>query len=113
MLSQAALDSSRDAVDETISQRPSTTPRDAAALQPWSATPRLQIALVDELEGDLPAARRRIDQAIDRAPQDWRLWLVKSRLETKSGEVAAASESLDRAEALNPRSPVFQQLEAE
>ncbi|MDQ3857835.1 MAG: O-antigen ligase family protein [Actinomycetota bacterium] len=79
----------------------------ARKLEPWAASPHLQLALVEEEIGDLGAARRWIGEAIERDRSDWRLWLVRARLETKSLDIAAARRSLDRAEELNPRSPLF------
>ena len=38
---------------------------------------------------------------------DWRLWLVKARLETRSGLIEQARESLARARELNPHSPLL------
>ena len=83
---------------------------DAAAarnIQPWAASPYLQLALVQEAVGDLEAADQAIREGIERDPLDWRLWLVASRIETKAGEIAAARRSLARAAELNPRSPLF------
>jgi hypothetical protein len=83
---------------------------DAAAarnLQPWAASPYLQLAQVEEATGDLDEARRWIGEAIERDSLDWRLWLVAARLETKAGHVAEARRSLSRAAELNPRSPLF------
>jgi Flp pilus assembly protein TadD len=80
---------------------------DARRLQPWAASPHLQLALVREQLDDLPQARSSIIDAIDKDPTDWRLWLVRARLETKAGEFGAARRSLRRAKALNPRSPLF------
>jgi len=79
----------------------------ARELQPWAASPYLQLALVREETGDLAAARSAIEDAIERDPLDWRLWLVRTRLETKAGDIAEARRSLARATELNPRSPLF------
>ena len=57
--------------------------------------------------GDVSQARAWIGEAIERDEQDWQLWLVSSRLETKAGNVARASADLRRAIELNPRSPLF------
>jgi tetratricopeptide (TPR) repeat protein len=113
MLSEERLATSRDAADKGDLAAAANDAEQAAALEPWAASPRLQLALVDELQGDLALSRRRIEQAIDRSPDDWRLWLVRTRIETKLGDVEAATRSLERAQALNPRSPVFQQLSAQ
>jgi hypothetical protein len=79
----------------------------ARDIQPWAATPYLQLALVSEQIGALRLARTWMDEAIARDREDWRLWLVAARVETKLGDVAAAERSLQRAVELNPRSPLF------
>jgi len=83
--------------------------RDAITIEPWAAGPRLQLALVEELGGNLKAANREISEAIDRAPDNWQLWFVRTRLEVKSGNIAAARNALDRARELNPRAPFLSQ----
>ena len=79
----------------------------ARAIRPWAASPWLQLALVREELGDLREAESAIGRALDRDSSDWRLWLVRARLETKLGDVPAARASLRRARSLNPRSPLF------
>jgi Flp pilus assembly protein TadD len=79
----------------------------AIRLQPWAADPYLQLSLVAEQAGQLAVADTAIRHGIARAPDDWRLWLVATRVETKRGHVAAARRSLHRARDLNPRSPLF------
>ena len=83
----------------------------ARRFQSWAASPHLQIALVEEQAGDLPAARSAIDAAIERDGADWRSWLVAARLEAKSGHPARARERLREARRLNPRSPLLQATE--
>ncbi len=80
---------------------------DAKSIQPWAASPYLQLALVDEVAGALKPARRWIGDAVARDPSDWRLWLIKYRIEIKLGELGPARRSFDRARSLNPRSPRF------
>jgi O-Antigen ligase len=82
----------------------------ARDIQPWAASPYVQLALVDEEAGSLVRARHWINEAIDRDRRNWRLWLVLARLETKLGYPRAAADSLSRAVELNPRSPLFQGL---
>lgn len=82
----------------------------ARELQPWAASPHLQVALVAETAGELEPARAAIRRAIERDRSDWRLWLIAARLETKAGQFLEARRSLDRARALNPRSPLFADL---
>jgi hypothetical protein len=83
---------------------------DAKRIQPWAASPYLQLALVEEASGHLASARRWIGDAIERDPENWRLWLVAARLETKAGDIARAERTLERAASLNPRSPLFADL---
>jgi tetratricopeptide (TPR) repeat protein len=83
------------------------TARSAVRLQPWAAQPYLQLALVSEQSGRLAVAETAIRRAIDRSPDDWHLWLVRTRIATKQGRIEEARRSLRRARALNPRSPLF------
>lgn len=79
----------------------------AKSLQPWAASPYLQIALVQEQSGNLAGARASIRRAIEKDGSDWRLLLVSARLDVKAGFVAEARRSLRKAERLNPRSPLL------
>lgn len=79
----------------------------ARDLEPWAATPYLQLALVEEQAGELPRAEESIREAIERNELDWRLWLIAARIQTKRGEIRLARRSLARARALNPRSPLL------
>ena len=86
------------AIDDALSARD---------VEPWAASPYLQLALVTEQSGDLAAADGWIHGALRRDELDWRLWLVASRIEAKEGRAGVARASLDRAVQLNPRSPLF------
>ena len=79
----------------------------ARRLEPWAASPFVQLALVHEQAGELRPARRSIGDALERDPADWRNWLIAARIQTKAGDLAGASRSLERAIELNPRSPLF------
>ena len=107
LLAQTRIRDSQAAVERGDATTALDKARDARDLQPWAASPRLQLALVEEQTGDLGAARSSILEAIDNDPSDWRLWLVRARLETKSGAFARARRSLREAKRLNPRSPLF------
>ena len=82
---------------------------DATKIEPWAATPYLQLALVDEAAGDLASARDAIGKSIRRDKADWRTWLIAARIERRLGHSATAARDLDHARALNPRSPLFSQ----
>jgi len=106
-LTEARLGDSQDAAARGDLATAAQDASDASNIQPWASAPHLQLALVEELAGDLAAANGDIDKAVERAPDDWRLWFVKARLEVKSGDVDAARRALDRARELNPRAPFF------
>ena len=107
LLASVKISASQEAVRKGDAAGALGNAEDARTLQPWAASPYLQLALVREAIGDLPGALVAIRQATDRDPLDWRLWLARARIETNSGDIAAARESLARAQALNPRSPLF------
>jgi len=79
----------------------------AHSIQPWAASPYLQLALVQELGGRIDEARTSIDTALDHDQSDWRLWLVAARIQTKAGDIADAQQSLAKARELNPESRLF------
>jgi O-antigen ligase len=81
----------------------------AHSIEPWAATPYVQAALVEEQAGQLEQARDSIGKAIDRDTDDWRLWLIQTRIETVLGDGAAAARSLERARQLNPNSALLAQ----
>jgi Tfp pilus assembly protein PilF len=82
---------------------------DAAKIEPWAATPYVQLALVDEAAGDLVSARAAIGKARQRDDLDWRTWWIAARIERRLGYDTAAARSLTRARTLNPRSPLVSQ----
>lgn len=81
--------------------------RSAENVEPGAATPRLQQALVLELQGNLPAASEAAREATDRESTNWRTWLVLSRIEAERGNADAALAAYRKAKSLNPLSPLF------
>jgi hypothetical protein len=79
----------------------------AAHIEPGAASPQLQIALVQELRGQIPAAISAAKQAAADEPENWGTWLILSRLESEDGRAQASRTDFDRARSLNPRSPIF------
>ena len=108
-LTEAKLGDSHEAANAGDLESAAQDARDAIKLEPWAAGPRLQLALVDELGGDLGAAKRDLAGAIERAPDDWQLWFVRTRIDVKSGDVREARQALERARRLNPRAPFLAQ----
>ncbi len=108
LLARLEIGKSQDAVGRRDIDDAMSAAEAARAIQPWAATPYLQLALVNEEAGELGRARSWLREALVRDRRDWRLWLVAARIETKLGNVAAGERSLRRAAALNPRSPLFE-----
>jgi O-antigen ligase len=79
----------------------------ATRIEAWAASPYLQLALVEQERGDLRAASTAIGRAVSRDGDDWRPWLVASRIQTALGQTAASAASLARARSLDPRSEIL------
>lgn len=103
LVTQVELGDSRDAARRGDLADAGRAADAAIAVQPWAAAPRLQRALVDERSGQLKAALRSQAEALERAPEDWRLWVTGARLRTKDGDVRGAERALGQARKLNPR----------
>lgn len=107
LLTQARLQSSASAAARGDSAAAFSAAQDARRLEPWAASPYLQLALLEEQAGDLRIARAWLADALDRDKRDWRLWLVSARINAELGSIGPARRSLARAKSLNPRSPLF------
>jgi hypothetical protein len=105
---EAKLIQSESAAERSELEDAAQDARDAATLQPWSSEPWVQIALLEELSGDLVGAQEALHTGSVRAPKDWRIWLINARFEVGLGDLEGARESLDRARDLNPRAQIFQ-----
>jgi hypothetical protein len=81
--------------------------RTAEDVQPYSAAPRLQQALVLEEGGNFALAAATAREAIEREPTNWRNWLVLSRIEAEQGNAVASARDYAKAKSLNAQSPVF------
>jgi O-Antigen ligase len=74
----------------------------AREVEPWAATPSVQLALVAERAGDLSRALANAERATRMDPHEWTLWLVRARIETKLGAIGSARRSLAKAREVNP-----------
>jgi hypothetical protein len=110
LLSDREIARSQDAVSRGDLSEATIAAEAARNIEPWAATPFLQLALISEAAGDLTQARIWSGEAIERNRKDWRLWLVAARIEAKLGRMSAAEDSLRTAISLNPRSPLFARL---
>ncbi len=83
--------------------------RSAQNAQPDAATPRLQQALLLEVQGNLALAAEEARGATERESTNWRNWLVLSRIEAERDRIAAALRAYRKARSLNPLSTLFEQ----
>ena len=103
VLSELKLDQSRDAAAEGRLDDAVERAEEAKTVTPFSPEPYIQLALVEELRGDLDRAVERLRQAQRRDTEDWRLALIEVRLQTGRGDEAAAQTAYERAgRALQP-----------
>ncbi len=75
----------------------------AQTIEPWAASPYIQLGLLAEEQGDYPGGVGRLTQAIDREDRNWVLYYLRARIEHEAGEDEAARADLDEARRLNPR----------
>ena len=74
----------------------------ARSIEPWAASPYIQLGLLAEAQGEYPLARERLSQAIDREDRNWVLYYLRSRIEHDAGDEASARADRSRAQQLNP-----------
>jgi O-antigen ligase len=75
----------------------------ARSIEPWAASPYVQLGLLAELQGDYPTAITHFTHAIEREDRNWQWFYLRSRVEHEAGEEAAAQSDLERARRLNPQ----------
>jgi O-antigen ligase len=75
----------------------------ARAIEPFAASPYVQLGLLAELQGNYPVAAIHFTRAIEREDENWQLYYLRSRVEAAAGDASAAEADLERARELNPR----------
>ncbi|MGN6558240.1 MAG: hypothetical protein ACTHLH_09550, partial [Solirubrobacterales bacterium] len=81
----------------------------ARSIEPWAASPYLQLGLLAESEGDYATAIQRLGQAIDREEGNWQLYYLRGRVKHEAGDEAGANADLREAERLNPEEKCIQE----
>ncbi len=74
----------------------------ARSIEPWAASPYVQLGLLAQLQGDYVTAAGRLSQAIHREDRSWLLYYLRSKIEHQAGDFAGARADLRRARQLNP-----------
>jgi hypothetical protein len=75
----------------------------ARSIEPWAASPYVQLGLLAESQGDYATAAARLGEAIEREEDDWQLYYLRARIEHRGGDAAAARADFAEAKRLNPR----------
>ena len=74
----------------------------ARSIEPWAASPYVQLGLLAQLQGDYPTAIGRLSQGINREDHNWLLYYLRSKAKHEAGDAAGAKADLSRAQQLNP-----------
>jgi hypothetical protein len=109
VLAELELRRSRAAAADNRVERGIDAALAARTVEPWSAEPYTQLALLEEVRGNYEQALVRLRQAENRDSEDWRLPLIEARLQRKRGDELASRMALERARSLGPRIPVFRE----
>jgi O-antigen ligase len=107
LLTTNAISASQSAATRGNLSAAASSARRATWLEPWAASPYVQLGLVQESQQRYKLALATMNTAIDRDPNDWRTWFLRYRIQRELGEVAVAVKSFARARALNPNSPLL------
>lgn len=105
LMSELALDESERAVAEGRLHEAAASAEDATGWVPFAADPYRRLALVEHLRERPSAARVAIEEAQERAEQDWRLWYTEAGIELADDRAGAGLYALNRARELNPKAP--------
>jgi hypothetical protein len=101
------LSNSHEAFNAGNGSRARSEALSAKAIEPWAASPYLQLGFVAEGEGHLTDAARWAHEAIRRSRRDWSLWASAANFEAEAGNVRAARRDLAEARRLNPHSKLL------
>jgi hypothetical protein len=103
LVASIQLDSSRTALANGDFESAAQSARNASAIQPWSSSAQLQLALAEKANGDFAAATAAVREAVTRASRDWRPWLVAAEVAAAAGNRQGAVAGLSAANHLSPR----------
>lgn len=96
------LDASRSAAASGDLTNAVNHAKTARSIEPFAASPYVQLGLLAESRGEYDVAGERLTQAIEREDRNWQYYYLRSRVEEEAGEEAAARADLEHARRLNP-----------
>jgi O-antigen ligase len=102
LLVEHELDSSQAAVAREDFGGAADHAETARAIEPWAASPYVQLGLLAERQGNYPVAVVHFSHAIEREDRNWQWYYLRSRVEHEAGEAKAAVADLEKARELNP-----------
>jgi O-antigen ligase/polysaccharide polymerase Wzy-like membrane protein len=105
LLVEREIEASRDAVAAGNITSAVDHADTARSIEPWAASPYLQLGLIAERRGEYDLAVERLSQAIEHEEGNWELYALRSRIEAGGGDQAAALADLEKARELNPLAP--------
>ncbi|HEU4736514.1 MAG TPA: O-antigen ligase family protein, partial [Solirubrobacterales bacterium] len=75
----------------------------ARSIEPWAASPYVQLGLLAERQGDYSGAIVYFTHVIEREDRNWQWYYLRSRVEHEAGQAAKAKADLERAREMNPQ----------
>jgi len=102
LLVDRELSASRDAAEKGEYALAVDRADTARSIEPWAATPYVELGLIAQAQGDYATASERIGQAIDREDRNWILYYLRARIAADAGDTAAAEADIAEAQRLNP-----------
>jgi len=103
LLVDREIEASRNAADRGDFAAAVDHANTARSIEPFAASPYVQLGLLAELQRDYATAKERLGEAISREDRNWQLYYLRARVEHEAGEAAAAQADLAKARELNPR----------
>jgi O-antigen ligase len=77
----------------------------ARSIEPWAASPYVQLGLIAEYRGEYETAIAEMTKAIEREDRNWQLYFLRARMREEAGDGELAEADLERARVLNPLEP--------
>ena len=109
--SSRAIEQSRSAFADGDGSRALESAGKAVSATPFSGAGYAQMALVQEMLGNLSGALASATLATEKAPTDDSYWLLRARIEAKLGLTSSYGASISRARTLNPRAAYWKEFE--
>ncbi len=105
LLVEHEIESSKAAVGRGDLSSAANHAETAHSIEPWAASPYLQLGLVAERAGEYPRAAEMLGKAIEREDRNWELYALRSRVERENRDPVAAQGDFEEARRLNPLAP--------